>query len=217
MGTYPSAALQIRPPEQPDLLGNFSKLMGIRNAQQQYESGQLENQSRQLQIQQMQNDIDSQKAFTRAYQEAQGDPQATVQKALQYGAKPQFVDGWIKSRAELDKATEEGQAKHLENLSKGYGMIGQIAGGILSLPPEQRGGAIQQAIGGLIQNRALPQAEGQQLLQTVPQDPQAQETWLQYHAVSALSAKDQVDAKLNQGKAAEEQRHNQEMEKHQPA
>ena len=26
MSTFPSAALQIRPPEQPDLLGNFAKL-----------------------------------------------------------------------------------------------------------------------------------------------------------------------------------------------
>src|SRR5690348_15850355 len=108
-----------------------------------------------MQTQLIQSDLDSQKACTRAYQETQGDPQATVQKALQYGAKPQFVDGWLKSRAELDKITEEGHEKHLNHLSDGYGLIGQQAHAILTLPPEQRGEAIQQAIGNMMQGKGL--------------------------------------------------------------
>jgi hypothetical protein len=205
MGTYPSAALQIRPTEQPDLLGNFLKIQQLRNMQQQGQLGQQQIQQGAIQTQQMQSDLDSQKAFTRAYQETQGDPQATVQKALQYGAKPQFVDGWLKSRAELDKITEEGHEKHLKNLSDGYGLIGQQAQAILTLPPDQRGPAIQQAIGSMVQGKGIEPGYAQQLLQSVPQDPAGQETWLKYHALPAISAKDQVDARLNERRTAAEE------------
>jgi hypothetical protein len=53
---------------------------------------------------------------------------------------------------------------------------------VLQLPPDQQAGATQQAIGGLIQNKGIPEAEGRQLLQ----DPAGLQTWLQYHAHTCM-------------------------------
>jgi hypothetical protein len=54
MGAYPSAALALRPPEQPNLIRNISDLLGLKQQLQQYQSGELENQTRALQVQQLQ-------------------------------------------------------------------------------------------------------------------------------------------------------------------
>jgi hypothetical protein len=92
MGNIPLPALSIRPPEQQqDPAENYVRLKSLLGQQQvqqqQIQAGQLENQQRQI-------DLNSQKALQKAYMEAQGDPDKTTKLAAQYGAKPQALLQW---------------------------------------------------------------------------------------------------------------------------
>src|SRR6185369_4934413 len=125
MGSYGLPALHVNPPEQPDLLGNLGKIMQLRNMQQQGQIGQQQLEAGQLENQQRQMDIDSQKAFIKAYQESGGDPQATAQLAAKYGAKPQALVAWQQSQVALQKELTGLDEAKKKAVSAGLGLIGQ--------------------------------------------------------------------------------------------
>src|SRR5512133_1650135 len=85
MGTYGLPALQVKPPEQQDLLGNLGKLLGYRAAQQQYQLQQQQIQQGQLQTEQMQRQAADQEKMTHAYIQANGDPMKTLDIAAKSG------------------------------------------------------------------------------------------------------------------------------------
>src|SRR5690349_16683760 len=156
MSSYPSAALAIKPPEQPDLLGNFLKIQQLRNMQQQGQIGQQQLQAGELENQQRQMDIDSQRAFTRAYQESGGDPNATAQLAAKYGAKPQALQAWQTAQIGLQKELEGLHESKLKNVAAGYDLLARQTSAILQLPPDKRLPAVQQGIQQMAQQGAIP-------------------------------------------------------------
>lgn len=123
MASIPLPALDIRPPaQQPDPTENLLRLKSLLG-QQQLQQGQQQLQQQQIQSNQM--DIDSQKAMTRAYTEAQGDPDKTIKLAAQYGAKPgpllqlqnTFLDQKVKT---IDLVSKQGaEAKRQADLMVG--------------------------------------------------------------------------------------------------
>jgi hypothetical protein len=146
LGNIPLPALSIRPPEQPDMMANMSKLMMLKNALGQQQLQQQGLQTAQLENQQRQMDVDSTKAFQKAYMEAQGDPDKTAQLAAKYGAKPDALLSW-KTAVNAQKiqamdlvAKQGGEAKRQADLMQGA--HDQIA----ALPAEQRQAAWPQAL-----------------------------------------------------------------------
>jgi hypothetical protein len=123
MSTIPLPALDIRPQApQADPSENYMRLKALLGQQQvqqqQIQAGQLENQQRQM-------DLDSQKALQKAYTEAQGDPDKTTKLAAQYGAKPQALLQWqntvLEQKAKtLDLVAKQGaEAKRQADLMVG--------------------------------------------------------------------------------------------------
>jgi len=125
MSSIPLPALDLKPPQQPDIgadIGRLVQMKGILNQQalqgQQLVGAEQENQQRQM-------DLDSQRALQRAYTEANGDPDKTTQLAAKYGAKPQALIQW--QNTVLDQKTktidlvqkDAGEAKRQADLMQG--------------------------------------------------------------------------------------------------
>src|SRR5581483_11350049 len=152
---------------------------------------------------QAQRDMADQQKIRDAFMQANGDMDKTLDLAARSGVQPKTLFGLkaqvLEQRTKMATLTKD----ELANAKAQSEQIANAAQSVLSLPPEQRTAAIQQAIPQLVQD---PQ-QAQQMLQSVPQDPAQQEQWLKLHALSATSAKDQIER-------IETERHNKEMEKH---
>src|SRR5262249_61291654 len=136
MGTYPSAALAIRPPEQPNLIRNISDLLGLKQQLQQYQSGELENQTRALQVTQLQRD----QADAQAVQQAlAANPNAT------YGDVLPMLRGKIQpktwaSLVEADQKIMKGYSDRKDDLANAeaqHKMYGDIYNNVMNLPDQQ--------------------------------------------------------------------------------
>lgn len=147
MGNIPLPALDVRPPQQQDLLGDFSKIQALRNMQQ-------EGQMRQQQIESNQMDIDSQKALMRAYTEAQGDPDKTAKLAAQYGAKPQALLSWQNSVLEQKKNTLDLVMKQGDKAKQDADLMQGAHDAVSAAKPEDKPAVYQQQLQGL-QQRGL--------------------------------------------------------------
>jgi hypothetical protein len=149
MGSYGLPALQVRPPEQPDLLGNLSKIAQLRNMQQQGQMGQI-------QLQQAQQQQSEDQAFHQTMQKYGGDIQKALPELMQvapsHGMKVQ------QQLMEWEKASTEEKAKKVETSLKQMQGLGQLASTVKD--PQSYQAAITQAMqGGL-----LDQQTGQSLL-----------------------------------------------------
>jgi len=95
VSSIPLPALDIKPQAAQDPMADYARLVQLRGlvAQQQQEAQMrpLQLQQAQAQAQETQMDLASQKAFTRAYTEAQGDPDQTLALAAKYGASPKAI------------------------------------------------------------------------------------------------------------------------------
>jgi hypothetical protein len=115
MASIPLPALAVKPAEQPDVLGQLSRLQALRSMQnqqqiqqQQIEAGQQENAAREQQLK------DSQ-IISRAFVENNGDPDKVLKQAAQNGASAAALQQWqqhamdIKGKA-IDLVTKQGAA-----------------------------------------------------------------------------------------------------------
>jgi hypothetical protein len=97
MASIPLPALDVKPIQQPDPMGDVSKLLAMKSMMGQQQVQQQQLQADQLENQQRQMDLDSQKALQKAYKDANGDPDKTETLAAQYGAKPTALLDWRKA------------------------------------------------------------------------------------------------------------------------
>lgn len=132
--------------EQPDTTENYLRLKSLMG-QQQLQQGQQQLQQQQIQSNQM--DMDSQKAMSKAYAEAQGDPDKTIKLAAQYGAKPgallQLQNGFLDQKLKTaDLVTKQGAvAKQQADLMQG------AHDAVAAAKPEERPALYQQQVQGL--------------------------------------------------------------------
>ncbi len=197
MGGFQLARQTLQMPQnQEGPLDQYAKLLQIKGMQQQQQAApvQLERQqealkSEKLQNEQAQRDMADQQKIRDAFMQANGDMDKTLDLAARSGVQPKTLFGLkaqvLEQRTKMATLTKD----ELANAKAQSEQIANAAQSVLSLPPEQRTAAIQQAIPQLIQD---PQ-QAQQMLQSVPQDPAQQEQWLKIHALSAMSAKDQIE------------------------
>src|SRR5262249_29332183 len=137
MGTYPSAALAIRPPEQPNLIRNISDLLGLKQQLQQYQSGELENQTRALQVTQLQRD----QADAQAVQQAlAANPNATygdVLPMLRGKIQPKTWASLVEADQKVKKGYSEQTKDDLANAEAQHKMYGDIYNNVMNLPDQQ--------------------------------------------------------------------------------
>jgi hypothetical protein len=204
MGSYGLPALQVRPPEQPDLLGNLSKIAQLRQMQQQGQMGQI-------QLQQAQQQQSEDQAFHQTMQKYGGDIQKALPELMQvapsHGMKVQ------QQLMEWQKASTEEKAKKVETSLKQMQGLGQLASTVKD--PQSYQAAITQAMqGGL-----LDQQTGQSLL-SQGYDPNTVEQMKQ----QAVSVQQQLENKqkeltlqLEKEKQAQTEKHQTAQEQHQTA
>ena len=172
MSSIPLPALSVRPQENNnDILGTVGKyvqlkslLQGQQIQKQQVQAGQLENEQR------TQDLLDRQKS-TRAFQDANGDPQKFQQLAAQYGVSPNGIAAIGKNLAatqqELDKLPQD----KLDLASKQHQQLIPLIESVVQAPQEDK-----QALWTLNRNTALRQGliNEQSAPAQYPGDQQAQ-------------------------------------------
>lgn len=196
MGSIPLPALQVRPPEQPDVLGQAQKAVSLGSllqAQQQRAAmapgeqtlQQQQIESQQLQIQQAQRDQQDQEIFRKAFLNSGGDLEKSIDLAAKGGASPKAI---LSAKASLlDHQTKLATLTkdQLANMKSQADMVGQSANAVLNAPVEQKDSIYQAERARLIQS-GIPQD------QIPPQRPP--DDILKAHALSAMTVNQQVEA-----------------------
>lgn len=154
MSTIPLTANALRPPEQPDTLGQFAKLMQLRQMQQML-PGQLAQQQENLKATQLENqqrDIQNQErtSVMDAFKKANGDPDKTYEIAAQSGkVTPQTLLALKQSAIEMKSKTLDLVTKQGAEASRQADLMVGAHDVIDKAKPEDRPAVYQQQLAGL--------------------------------------------------------------------
>lgn len=112
MGSIPLPALDVKTPQQPDILEKFGQLAALRNNQQEYQQRQalmpIQQQTAQLGLQQQQIAMQDQKAITAAMQQWDGkDLNDIAPLVIKNGGSGQAVIGLKQKQLEIQKSAAE--------------------------------------------------------------------------------------------------------------
>jgi hypothetical protein len=159
----------LKAPETPDMMANYTRMMQLKNmlqqgqmqqqqGQQQQQIGQQTIQENDLKLQQMKQDMADQETARKIFADSGGDPakaQAPLVQALGAKAIPllKTITDHQQALANLDKTQREAVQSKLKTFSD---TIDEIA----SLPPEQRNAAYQAKI---VQSGAIDKAKAAEL------------------------------------------------------
>lgn len=135
-------ALALQQPESP--LASYAKAMQIKSMGQQQT---LQTQ----QIQQNQMSMDSQKALAKAYMDAQGDPDKTMQNAMKYGVRPADLLTLRQSLNAQKLQTIDLVSKQGALAKQQADMMQGAHDAVSAVPPEARAQMYQQQLQGLQQ------------------------------------------------------------------
>jgi|SRR5579863_1304083 len=142
MGGYGSIPMQVNAPHNENFAQAFQA--GEHNgltAQAMLQNQQLT--AEQIQAQDMANRqaqiaMQSQAAMQRAYVEAQGDPDKTLQLGAKYGAAPGMLNDFAMKRAQLVAEKAKGTGEQLSNTEKSHNILGGQAQAYMGLPDEEK-------------------------------------------------------------------------------
>jgi hypothetical protein len=167
MGGYEGPGVFVPPPQRVDPGEQVGKLLQMKSmlGQQQLQQSQL--QGSQIENQMHQMDVDSTKAFQRAYTEAQGDPDKTQKLAAQYGAKPTALLQWQSAVTAQKLQVADLVAKNATETKRQADLMQGAHDQIAALPEEQRAAAWPQVAQSL-------SAQGVDISKLAPQYPGAQ-------------------------------------------
>jgi hypothetical protein len=91
MGSFGLPALAIKPPEQPDLLGNIGKVSQLQNIAQQHQLGQQAIQEGNLKLKDAQRAEKDRQLYGSAFIESKGNSRKALDLAISRGVSPDFV------------------------------------------------------------------------------------------------------------------------------
>src|SRR5215467_12789682 len=136
MATNWSVALQVKPPEVPEVkplnpLDSYTKLLTLRELMRKQQTGDIELQQSQLALQEAQQKQQDQAAFRKLYISGQSPTEAQILGTLGTAG------------VSVLKAQQEFETQRLETLGKKAARLGALAGSIKS--PDQYGPTIMQA------------------------------------------------------------------------
>ena len=149
MGSIPLPALDIKPPQQIDLLGQYAKIQEIRAQQQQqaYQQQQMayQQQMQPLQLQQQQNlvtqqqlQMKSQQAIAQAYIDSDGDLNQTMVRARRAGALPNDLLGLQQHAIQMQQELATKTKTELENISTQHDNLRGIMDPIVAADPAKQ-------------------------------------------------------------------------------
>jgi hypothetical protein len=148
MGGYPSAALQIRPPEDPTAM--LQRAMGIKSLMlgQQIQQNTVAAQGRQAETQGM--DLDAQRRIIAAQKDPAwnaADSDGVVQLLSHYGVPVEYQQRVLQGISETRKLVQGQSDQAVESTQKFHNFLDDQYQGVATAPPDQRQSAWEEAIG----------------------------------------------------------------------
>lgn len=225
MGSIPLPALDVKTPQQPDILQKFGQLAALRNAQQEYQQraamaplqqqqAQQSIQSGQLGIQQQQQALKDQQAMTAAMHDWDGkDVNSLIPLVIKNGASAQAVMG-LKSKVleqqqtyskiAADDATTG--AKNLETMKGKNDMIAGALGNVVNMPDDQLAQGLVQTAQDLVKNGLIDPQHAQVAAQLAQSgDPAKIRQQLGLMQKGLMSESQQMEAAQKQATTAKDQ------------
>jgi hypothetical protein len=204
MASIPLPALHVEAPQQPDTLGNFQKLLAIKNEQTmaplRQQEAQQNIQAGALDVQAKQREADSSAAIMKAWSDSNGD----LGKAYSLAAKSgKATPGDL---TKLQQAHIQMQTQALDLLNKQgdraiqeADLMAGAADAVKKAPPEQRAAVYQQQIQSLASqhvdiSQIPPQYPGDQQFATMSLGVQSHKAALEQAVKAAQTAKDTAQA-----------------------
>lgn len=230
MSSIPLVALSVKPPEQPDFLGNYAKVMQLRHlaqAQQQESalaSGQQQIQQQtvqenELKLQQQQQAAKDQQAAQAAFQDPDYKSLRDLPELLRkHGASADTVlKAEAQSRTNREADLKLSSEDFAFKIAKSNALLGRLQAGN-NIPDEQLGQWLGQQIPQAIKDGLLDPQHGQQIQQMIAsvQDPKALRSQLNIFEKGLMGAKEQDAQTAKEREDAETQRHNRATEVKQP-
>lgn len=192
MGSIPLPALGIRPPDQPDFLGEVGKVMQLKSlmAQQQMQPIQLENAktellTRKLQEKQLERDQADQAKIADLYTKNNGDLDKTLSDAARAGVQPSTVMKYQDFNLDRKKKINEVVASGNTNAIAMNKLEAQASGAVLAAPEELKDQVYAEQRQNLLQAGISPD-------RVPPQRPP--DAVLKIHQLGALDADKQIQA-----------------------
>jgi hypothetical protein len=136
MGSYP--ALGIRPPEQPDPLGQYQKAMSLKSLMLGQQAAQQEQQLRGIQVQQAQTALQDQQTVSRLFAQNNGDLDKTIADAAKAGVQPQTLTGLQTHALDVKTKMATLTKDQLANISQQNDNAVGLIQPILDAPPEKQ-------------------------------------------------------------------------------
>ena len=191
MGSISFPELNVPQYQAPDLLGQYAKVLAIKNAMQQQAFAQqmqpLQLQQQQLEVQSQQRAAQSQQALLRALtDDPHADPDTLAQSAMKYGAYPGDIMPTVNSLKDSAIKTQTLRGQGLDNAQKTTDAVGQQAQMLLATKdPQQRQQLYMSQTVPLMQQLGVP---ANMIPGAVPDD-----LWLQGKAAAAMRVDQQLD------------------------
>src|SRR4051812_29412909 len=161
---------QLQTQQSPDLLQQVGQFQNLRNLMQQGQIGDQRLQQEQLQTQGMQQQMSRSDAIRQAVQAAGGDYEKALPDIMKIDPEKAAAIG--KQMQDWKNSGTEGRIKILDETSKKFGVLGQLAGTVKD--PQSLQVALQQAV----QVGALDPSEAQDIA-SKPFDPAMVQQWQQ--------------------------------------
>lgn len=192
MGNIPLPALDLKPPQQPDMMGDVSKLMALKSMMGQQQMQQQE-------IQKNQQALKNQQATTEAMKHWDGkDYDALTKSVLDYGGDATAAQAIQKHGLDIKKTVSDIAAqdattgsKNLETFIGSHKAIGDALEGIEQVPDAELHQKALDTIGQLAKAGIMDPQAAQQLMQGVQQvqDPKVLRDHIDVFAKSSMGAK----------------------------
>lgn len=206
MSSIPLAALSVKPPPEPDFLGNYQKVMQLKNlaAQNQMIPGQQQIQQQQIQgnalgLQEKQKQIDDQAKIEKIITDSGNDIKSAIPKIM--AVNPQLGIAYQKSILDSQTADLNQKKAVIGYHSAVSGRLAELAGGVKDEP------SFHAAIGQALSEGLIDVATATKYLsQPFSPDEVAQ---IQQQALSAKEQADQADKAITQ---KETKRHDEALE-----
>lgn len=230
MASIPLPALDLKPVQQPDMMGDVSKLMALKSMMTQQQSQQQELQIRAQQVKDQQATTTAMRSVDPSNSKYKSDPTSyyadLARSVLENGGSATAAQGVQQHGLTVTKTVSDIAAqdaatgsKNLETFIGRHKAIGDALEGIESVPDTELHAAATQKVSELTKSGLLDAQSGQQLLQGIQamQDPKQLREKIDIFAKSSMGAKAVADkAKTEQEtktSAAQEQKDTADTEK----
>jgi hypothetical protein len=196
MGSISLPALSVNPPQANSPLESMGRVASLQSMLQRNKMGKME-------LDEATAAKKEQDELQKLFMETNGDFDKLLEEAPKRGVRPQTIFKLKAAQIEQKEKLTKLDETTFKNAQTKSAVIGQAAGAILAVPPEQRGQALMQTLQGLVRQEVIQPQEAQQYAELAKAPPEVLEQKLKMFQMGAVSATEQyrVEAERRQKEA----------------